>query len=63
MRRWLMVAAIVGLGVGLVWAEEPAGSAGPLVPARSAISAIRVAPMPRSAITLAAASRIWGLRM
>jgi len=36
MRRWLMVAAIVGLGVGLAGAEEPAGSAGPLVPKSAA---------------------------
>src|SRR5204862_6738393 len=36
---------------------------GGLVPARSATSTMRVEASPRSAITWAAAARIWGLRM
>jgi len=35
-RRWLVVVAIVGLGAGLLGAEGPAGSAGPLVPKSAA---------------------------
>ena len=44
----------------LVLGAEPVEDGGELVSARSATSAIRVLARPRSAITSAAAARIWG---